>query len=203
MQYREEDMQSEPKVDLCFQVIGKHVPVDHGYALYGAISRILPIFHEDEATGLKLIRGRYLGEGLLDISPKSELILRLPVNRIADYLPLSGKRLPLGGMHLMVGVPRTKALTPSADLHAHLVTTRNGGDQERFEAEISRQIEQLGVRGSFSVGERRTFKIHGKQVVGYSLAVSGLGPEESITLQENGLGGRRKMGCGFFEPRTG
>lgn len=196
-------MQQEAKVDLCFQVIGKHIPVDHGYALYSAISRILPVFHEDETAGLKLIRGRYIGDGLLDISPSSELILRLPLSRIADYIPLAGKRLSLDRTHLMVGVPRTRALITLARLHAHLVTTRNGADQERFEAEISRQMDRLGVRGSFNVGDRRTFKIHGKQVVGYSLELSGLGPKESIALQENGLGGRRRMGCGFFEPYAG
>jgi len=45
--------------------------------------------------------------------------------------------------------------------------------------------------------------VHGKQVVGYPVLVSELTPEESILLQENGLGGRRKMGCGFFEAFNG
>lgn len=193
-------MRSTPKADLCFKVIGKHLPVDHGYALYGAISRILPHFHEDDSAGLKLVRGRYMGDGLLDISPRSELVLRLPVDRIASYLPLAGKKLLIDGQDLMVGVPNTRALVPSATLHSHLVTTKNGSNQERFEAEVSRQMAGLRVLGRFSVGERRTFKVHGKQVVGYSLQISELDAQESITLQENGLGGRRRMGCGFFEP---
>ncbi|MBW2004212.1 MAG: hypothetical protein JRI72_06290 [Deltaproteobacteria bacterium] len=48
-------MQSNPKVDLCFQVSGKTIPVDHGFALHGAISDVLPDFHEDQTVGLKLI----------------------------------------------------------------------------------------------------------------------------------------------------
>jgi CRISPR-associated protein Cas6 len=203
MQYREEDMQSEPKVDLCFQVIGKHVPVDHGYALYGAISRILPIFHEDEATGLKLIRGRYLGEGLLDISPSSELILRLPLSRIAHYLTLAGKRLEVGGHRLTIGVMQTRDLIPAVALYAHLVTTKNGTDQERFEAEVGNQMNAMDIRGKFTVGKRRTFSIHDKQVVGYSTLVFELTAQESIAVQESGIGGRGKMGCGFFEPWRG
>jgi CRISPR-associated protein Cas6 len=62
------------------------------------------------------------------------------------------------------------------------------------------QMNSLGVQGKLSIGKRRTFQIHGKQVVGFSLLVSELTAEESIAIQEQGLGGRRKMGCGFFEP---
>lgn len=32
------------------------------------------------------------------------------------------------------------------------------------------------------------------------MTLEGLTDEGSILIQEHGLGGRRKMGCGFFEP---
>jgi CRISPR-associated protein Cas6 len=196
-------MQLDPKVDLCFQVLGKTIPVDHGFALHGAISDVLPHFHDDKAVGLKLIRGRYIGDGMLDISPHSELVLRLAVDRISQYIQLAGKHLQILGYNLTIGVPNTKALVPAVALYSHLVTTRNGNSQERFEKEIAKQQDNLNIKGNFSVGERKTFRVHGKQVVGYSLLVSELNAEESIILQENGLGGRRKMGCGFFEPYKG
>ena len=43
-------------------------------------------------------------------------------------------------------------------------------------------------------------RVKGKAVVGYSLIVSGLTAAESVRLQEHGLGGRTRMGCGFFLP---
>lgn len=196
-------MQSDPKVDLCFQILGKTIPVDHGFALYGAVSRTLSHFHEDQTAGIKLIRGRYMGDGMLDISPHSELVLRIPIGRISQYIQLAGKRLEVLGRNLTVGVPKTRALVPSVALYSHLVTTRNGDVQERFEKEIVRQMGELEIQGRFSVGERKTFQVHGKQVVGYSALVSELNAEESVKLQEVGLGGRRKMGCGFFEPFEG
>lgn len=189
----------EPKVDLAFHVMGRRVPVDHGYALYAAVSRLLPGFHEEQNAALGLIRGRYIGEGLLDISPNTEIVIRLPASRIASALPLAGKALDIIGHSLRIGVPTTRALVPATALYAHLVTTRNGNDQARFEEEIHRQADSHGVKGRLSVGERRTFSVHGKQVVGYSVLASELTAEESIALQEQGLGGRRKMGCGFFE----
>lgn len=188
------------KIDLCFHLRGEHLPVDHGYALYSALSRALPLLHEDPQVGVRLIRGRYIGGGILDISPHSELILRLPAPSLPPYLKLAGKTLEIFGQTLLIGVPKAKSLIPSVALAAHLVSTRNGHDQARFEAEIQKQLRNLGVNGQLIVGRRRTFEVHGKQVVGYSVMVSELTAEESITLQEAGLGGRRKMGCGFFEP---
>jgi len=189
----------EPKVDLSFPVLGKLLQVDHGYALYGAISRVLPVIHEDREIGLKLVRGRYVGNGLLDISPASELVLRLPINKVGQYLGLAGKKLEVLGNDLRVGVPHPRALIPAAALYSPLVTTRNCQDQERFEAEVRSQMVRLELKGRLTIGKRRTFQVHGKQVVGYGVLVSELTAAESIRLQEQGLGGRRKMGCGFFE----
>ena len=47
---------------------------------------------------------------------------------------------------------------------------------------------------------RRVLRIKDRRVVGYSLRVLGLTAEESIRLQEEGLGGRRRMGCGVLLP---
>lgn len=193
----------EPKVDMCFPVLGKLLSVDHGYALYGAISRVLPVIHENMEIRLKLVRGRYIGNGLLDISPASELVLRLPISKVGQYLGLAGKKLDVVGQGLRVGVPHTRGLIPAAVLYSPLVTTKNGHDQERFEAEVRSQMARLDLKGQLGLGKRRTFQVHGKQVVGYEVLVSELTAPESILLQEQGLGGRRKMGCGFFEAYGG
>jgi hypothetical protein len=47
---------------------------------------------------------------------------------------------------------------------------------------------------------RKIVRIKGKAIVGYSLLIEGLTAEESIQLQEKGLGGRTRIGCGFFLP---
>jgi CRISPR-associated protein Cas6 len=194
-------MTTKMKVDLRFQVFGQSVKVDHGYALFAAISRILPEFHEAGDIGLRLIRGRYMGNGQLNISPASNIVFRLPVSKVAEYINLAGKIFDLDGHQLHIGVPNSRALVPAVTLYSHLVTTKNGNDQKRFEEEMKRQMETMGCKGKLSVGKRKTFKVREKQVVGYSALVSELTAEESIILQEQGLGGRRKMGCGFFEPK--
>ncbi len=193
-------------VDLFFHVQGKEVPVDHGYSLYSAISRILESGDEDkwlhnaDNVGLLPIRGHYAGQGKLMLDQHARFGLRLPVNLIPKVLRLAGKRLDVNGETLRVGVSTTSALIPAPVLYAHIVTTKNGADEGRFDAEIQRQLDTLNIKGKPTRGPRRIVTIKDKKVVGHSLLVNELTAEESIRLQEQGLGGRRKMGCGVFVP---
>lgn len=194
-------------VDLFFHVQGKEVPVDHGYTLYSAISRILESgeenkwLHNASNIGLLPIRGHYAGRGQLVLDQNARFGLRLPVDLIPKVLRLAGKRLDVNGEALRIGVSTTSALIPAPVLYAHIVTTKNGEDEARFDAEVQRQLEALAIKGKPTRGPRRIVTIKDKKVVGYSLLVNELTAEESIRLQEHGLGGRRKMGCGVFVAR--
>ena len=42
-----------------------------------------------------------------------------------------------------------------------------------------------------------------KEIVGFAVRVEDLTAEESIGLQEAGIGGRRRFGCGVFIPASG
>jgi CRISPR-associated protein Cas6 len=76
---------------------------------------------------------------------------------------------------------------------------------EAFVAAVRRQLDALCIspEAGLSPGKRRTVRIKDKEVVGYELLLDGLTAEESITVQEHGLGGRRHMGCGIFVPFRG
>ena len=196
-------MYLEPKVDLRFHIRGRTLPVDHGFALYGAISKICPNIHEDEGIGVKLISGKYIGNGLLDITPASELVIRLHAHKIGQYINLAGKTLDLLGEKVYVGIPNTKMLHPAAELYAHLVTTKNGNDQVRFEGEIDRQVKQLGIEGIYQLLKRRTFKVHEKQIVGYSLLVSKLNSGSIYHPPRKRSGWKTKNGLWFLRGLAG
>ena len=209
-----------PILDILFRVIGTEVPNDHGYALYGALSRILETeedqwMHGNPLIGLHIVRGTPLGNGRRLIGPNARLGLRLPSDLLPRSLRLAGKSLDLDGCKLRIGVSETRALVPAATLHCRIATTKNGNDSARFDAEIARQLAALGIRGKvFRVPEgsggsdsrdpsRRIFRVKSKRIVGYSVLATELTAEESILLQERGLGGRRRMGCGVFVPTGG
>jgi CRISPR-associated protein Cas6 len=199
---------NSPNIDLHFPVIGRHIPIDHGYPLYAALSRLLerpgdPWLHDSDNLGIHPIRGRYAGPGQLLLTAHSRLTLRLAAERIAAFLTLAGKTLQIGDERIHVGIPQPAILVPAANLYAHLVTTKNGQDEVRFDEEIARQLAALGIQGKPQRGPRRAFRIKEKRVVAHTLLVAELTAEESIRLQEAGLGGRRKLGCGVFVPWEG
>ncbi|MBN2130107.1 MAG: type I-MYXAN CRISPR-associated protein Cas6/Cmx6 [Sedimentisphaerales bacterium] len=201
-----------PVIDLVFPVLGKSLPLDHGYALYSAISRMLgPQSHERNGLGVFGVNGLAETEGGLLLSEASSLRCRTPVEGIPALLQLSGKELDVAGHPIRLGVPRTWALTHAASLFARIVTIKGFCEPEPFLEAATRQLDAMGVRGKPAIplrdrgehaGEpmRRVLQIKDKTVVGFSLLVSELTAEESLTLQEQGVGGRRRMGCGLFVP---
>ncbi len=199
-------------VDLRFPIVGNTLPTDHGYALYAAVSRVVgAVGHELDAAGIHPVRGVPTGDGTLALTERSAVRIRTPVEHIATWLRLSGKRLDVAGHPIRLGVPRTLALRPAPTLHSPLVTIKGFEQPQTFLEAARRQLEALGIRGQVAIpvresgahaGEpmRRVLRIKDKTVVGFAVAVGELTAAGSLTLQEHGLGGRRRMGCGVFSP---
>jgi len=189
-----------PYVDLAFRLTGSKVPVDHGYALYSAISRVVPEIHEAKNVGVHPIRGTYSGNGELMLRESSRLVVRLESDQIGQFLKLAGKKLEVDTCSFRIGVPEVRLLRPRAALYSRLVTIKGFMDPATFMEAAKRQVEKIEIEPEIHVGERRTFRVKDKQVIGFELTVSGLDPEGSLRLQEIGIGGRRHMGCGIFVP---
>jgi len=192
---------SDPFIDLSFHISGRQsISADHGYSLYGAIARLLPQVHQPNEIGILPISGQLVGDRRMQLTKASRLTLRVASTDIATWLGLAGKTLEIGSTKVQVGVPEVRGLVPSTALRSRLVTTKNCQDQTRFEAELNRQMKELGLSDQVIVTiiKRRTVRIHDKEVVGYEVVLEGLSAEESISIQTYGLGGRRHMGCGIF-----
>lgn len=145
-----------PYVDLAFRLTGSKVPVDHGYTLYSAISRLLPEIHEAKNIGVHPIRGTYSGNGELILRDSSPLVIRLESERIGEFLKLAGKRLDIDTHILRVGVPEVRLLRPRASLYSRLVTIKGFMESGAFLDAAKRQLEKIGVKAEMQVGERRT-----------------------------------------------
>ncbi|MBK1699593.1 type I-MYXAN CRISPR-associated protein Cas6/Cmx6 [Thiococcus pfennigii] len=193
-------------IDCAFPVQGETIPVDHGYPLYAALSAVPgvgPWLHDAADVAILSIRGRYVRPGRLQLNERSRLRLRLSAVDLPRTLLLTGKTIDIDGQPVTIGVPQTLLPRPAVALYAHVVTTRNGEDAQRFDAEIGRQLDAIEVTGKPTRGKRRVLRIKDKTVVGHSLLISELSADDSLRLQSLGLGGRRKMGCGVFVPWRG
>src|SRR5262249_9177851 len=142
---------------------------------------------------------------------RSRLRLRLPAEAIPRLLALAGKSLDLAGHRIRLGVPQVRALVPGSSLAARLVTIKGFTEPNPFLSAARRQLDALNVQAELRIPRigqgphtgkprRHVLQIKDRRVVGYTLQVTHLTAEGSLRLQEHGLGGRRRMGCGFFAP---
>lgn len=188
-------------VDLWFRVRGATLPSLHGYALYGALCRVVPELHEAEWLGVHTFHGDRVGDRLIQLPRGARLGLRLPADRIAAVLKLAGSTLDVGGHALAVGVPEIVPLVPAASVSARMVTIKGFEDAAPFAEAARRQLDRLEVGGELEVGPRLVQRVGDRLVVGFAARVHRLEDAASLRLQERGIGGRRRMGCGLFRPR--
>lgn len=187
-------------VELQFSFTGKTLPSDHGYGLYGAISRIVPEAHSADWLAIETIPGAARGDGVTQLDPQASLKIRIPQDRVPLMLKLAGKRLEVDGHAIRLGAPQISLLKPVATLYARIVTIKGFTEPEPFLDAVCRKLDELGVKGEPVVGPRRVVKVGQHTIVGFGLAIHELSDEGSILLQEQGIGGRRRMGCGIFFP---
>lgn len=196
-----------PHVELSFGVIGQTLPADHGYGLYSAIAHLCPDIHEQEGISIQTISGQPDRQGKIELSQQSKLKIRLPYTpeKIALVLPLAGQTLTIGTHRVQLGIPQIFPLRPFKQLRSRIVTIKKFQEPEPFKEAAQRQLDALGIRGNLILplnenGEpsRKAIKIKTYSVVGFSVVVTGLNEEDSLKLQQFGLGGKHRMGCGIF-----
>jgi CRISPR-associated protein Cas6 len=187
-------------VELKFPISGTTLPSDHGYGLYGAISRIIPEAHSANWLAIETIPGAAHGDGVTQLDPQARFKIRIPQDHVPLMLKLVGKRLEVDGHAIRLGAPQIYLLKPATTLYARIVTIKGFTEPEPFLDAVCRKLDEVGVKGEPVVGPRRVVRIGNHTVVGFALAVHDLTDEGSIILQEHGIGGRRRIGCGIFSP---
>lgn len=207
-------------IDVAFRIIGTEIPADHSYALYSSLSRQFPHLHEAEWLCVHRIYGVPSGTRTLLLTRKSRLQLRLPSEYLPAILPLAGRRVSLVAdkqeFNLRLGVPEVYALKPSPSLFSSCVVIKLSAlegqnrhpDREMYLSAAKAKLNEHGIDGRLWIDDqrdsrgrelsRRSLKIKDRVVVGYAMRVTDLNDEDSLRLQEIGLGGRRRLGAGIF-----
>lgn len=199
--------------DVVFPVLGETLPTDHTYHLYGAIAKSVPVIHAPSSKiRFSSITGLAEGNGEILITKSSILRFRSEESEIKSIMPLAGKALVINLKKIYLGVPSLAVIEPCAGLYSSFVTFKNAMEPNMVLKTAAVKLTALGIKGTPTIpvisegvrqGEpmRRVLRIKGFTVVGYSLIVSDLSDKDSVILQEVGLGGKTKMGCGFFFPQ--
>lgn len=202
-------------IDLSFAIQCKQLPLDHAWDLSQAIQAALPWFADERVAGMHTIHVADSGNGwerpddsshqLLLPSRRTRMALRVPQHRVADAKTLVGKTLAVGGYALTVGEVKEKPLTNTSVAFARYVLSDPTEDENSF---LLRMAEEVGQVADFKVKKMmcgKSYALHtpGGELTTRYLMVADLDNDPSIRLQQVGLGGGRKFGCGLFMPHKG
>ncbi|MFK7815665.1 MAG: type I-MYXAN CRISPR-associated protein Cas6/Cmx6 [Gammaproteobacteria bacterium] len=204
-------------IDLSFKVQCKQLPIDHAHALSETIQEVLPWFASEAHAGIHLIHGAESGNGwirpqepdaVLSLSKRTRFMLRLPKYRVEEASALAGQTLNVAGNDVVLSAPSQKALSVLTTIFArHVVVTNSRDDLEDEEIFLSKAADMLRKEGihvkKMMSGLAHVLRMPDKDMYTRSLMIDGLKIEESIYLQQNGLGEGRLVGCGLFMPHKG
>lgn len=186
--------------DAQFDLSPGEIPADHGVCLYDELVAHLPWLADTPGIGVHPVHGAPTGRNdNLVINRRVKLVIRLPEARLADAEALVGAVLKTPAGTLTVGSLKKRPLMPYATLYSHLVIMESA-DEARFIDEARCELERLGVRAGLIPGKRRTLATPEGEMTGYSLMLYDLSLDDSIRVQEVGLGRYRRYGCGIFIP---
>lgn len=204
----------EDIVDVAYRIACKCLPLDHAHALSRALHEALPWLEEEPRAGIHLIHGAESGNGwmrpedpdneLLYLSRRTRLTLRLPKERIEEASGLVGQVLDIEGYTLEVGEPAVRQLSPAATIFARYVADMQDEGEEAFLQAVSEELQALGVKvRKLMCGRQHLLRTPGEAILTRSVMVADLEKDESVIMQQHGVGPHRKLGCGLFIPHKG
>ena len=201
---------SDDIIDVVFGITCRVLPVDHAYSLSQAIRKELGWLEDEPYAGVHTIHVAASGNGwyrpdssdqMLHPSRRTKLSLRIPRHRLDDVRPLTGKTLDVDGNSLTVNQMTQKNLSHITTVFSRYIVVESAKDEMEFLKEIMASLQNMGIKPKKMLcgKENRLSKGDGTLVT-RSLMIADLTFEESILLQQQGLGSHRLMGCGIFLP---
>ncbi len=197
-------------VDVVFAISCRCLPVDHAHALRQALQEALPWLADDERAGIHPLHGAESGNGwmrpdnpddLLYLSRRTKLTLRLPGHQVGDAGALSGRTIDIAGHPLAVGACTVRLLSPITTIFARHVVIGEEGDERAFLAETVKRLGGMDVRPKkILCGMEKIIATPDGGMRTRSLMLADLTVDESVRLQQRGLGPERQLGCGLFIP---
>lgn len=204
-------------VDMVYNIRCRSVPLDHAFSFSQAVCTALDWMEDEALAGVHLIHGAESGNGwmrpedsknqLLHLSRRSRMMLRVPKHRIEAAQSLTGKTLDIEGHKLEVCDAHVKLFSTQSTQFARYVVVPAGidrDDENAFMAYGAEQLRDLGIRvRKLLCG--RTHSIHHPDgdLFTRSMMLADLEVEEAVTLQQQGIGTHKNLGCGLFIPHKG
>ena len=195
-------------IDVTFRIDCKTLPYDHAYALSNEITKNMPWLLEDNLTGIHTLHGPESGNGWVRsekeeifLSKRTRLVLRIPRIDIEKAKELENVSVNVLGNTIKIGKSNTKTFLVVRDLISRFVLCDKNETEEDFLLGVKKELFSHGVMIKKAIcGKEKSFTINGKNRFTRSLMIADLSKENSVLLQDTGVGSGRIFGCGIFLP---
>jgi CRISPR-associated protein Cas6 len=115
-------------VNLWFPVRGEYLYADQNHRLLASLSQQCPAIHTIENLSINTIAGIPDKQGKIALTRNSKLLIRLPVEAIAQVYSLADQTLTIGNYAIKLGNPELQTIQAEDTLQARLVTIKGYTD---------------------------------------------------------------------------
>ena len=195
-------------IDVAFKIQCKTLPYDHACDLSKAITSKMPWLLKDKLIGIHTLHGPESGNGWVRsekeeifLSKRTRLILRISRSDANKAKELEGENINVLGNNIKIGQSNTKTFLIVRDLISRCVLCDKVQDEEDLLLDIKKELFTHGVPIKKAIcGKAKSITINGENRFTRSLMIADLSKENSILLQDIGIGDGRIFGCGIFLP---
>jgi len=198
--------------DLVFRLRGTNLDIDHAFALSEALHLYLKL---DTCNKIGVHGVRMAGSGngwnrpeqsdaMLPLSRRARLAIRVHRDVSDEVARIANQTLQIGSQEVAVGESTERKLSTIGTLHARAVCCDRDQSEAGFLAEIAVLLKGMNIEVSKMIcGRSGTIRTADGPIFTRALMIADLEPGESVTLQQQGLGQGRMLGCGLFLPHRG
>lgn len=197
--------------DVMFSIQCKALPIDHAWVLSQQIQQYFPWITTETGAGIHQIHVAESNNGwikpdeenaLLFPSKRTKLILRIPSHKFDEIKALSGETLDIEGHEILIGNYKKRSLGNAGVIFAKHMQIDPHLTEDDFLTQIA---EEIKIRTNTTIkkmlcGRRHKIKTSDGILDTIHLMIADLDDETSITIQQEGLGLGRELGCGLFLP---
>lgn len=205
---------SNEVVDLAFAIQCKALPLDHGDTLYQSVVQHLPWLDDEPRSAIHQIHVSESANGwnrptdpsseLLWPSRRTRLVLRVSQHRVEDCQALTGRRLKIGDHELTIGPAKQMLLSKLTTIFARYVDTGGTDQDQEFIQNVADNLRQRKINAKKMMsGLLVKHRTGDGYLLTRKLMLAGLSIEDSVQLQQQGIGNRQLMGIGIFLPHKG
>jgi len=198
--------------DLVFRLRGTSLDIDHAFALSTALQAHLS---DDLCARIGVHGVRMAGSGngwnrpeqsdaALPLSRRARLAIRVHRDDSEEVGQMMDRTLQIGHQEVTLGSSVMRKLSTIGTLYARAICCDREQSETDFLTEMAALLKQMNIKVSKMIcgrcGEIRTAD---ETIFIRALMVAELEAEESVALQQQGLGQGRMLGCGLFVPHKG